>query len=274
MKIIVPMAGRGRRFAELAESVGDYALPKPMIKVLGKPMVRWAVESFSSFLQLEPDDHDKPVKTSDLVFICLQEHEDDYHISDFLLETFSDDINIVFTQEVTRGPAETAMLAKEYIEPDEDIIISDCDHYFDASCMSEGILAEDRDGKLLGLLPLIKPNDTVPSWSYVVLDNENNNVTAIREKDPQLASSGAFGVIGAYHFKRGRDFLNEADSMIYENDMVGDAGKEEFYMSRIYQRLIERGYIVKGVFVDEGWLLGTPKHLKEFIAGHQQVLRA
>ena len=42
MKIIIPMAGNGSRFAEQG-----YADPKPFIDVNGKPMIRRVVESLN-----------------------------------------------------------------------------------------------------------------------------------------------------------------------------------------------------------------------------------
>ena len=50
MNIVMPMAGRGSRFAQLG-----IATPKPLIPVRGKPMYAWATEglplSLASALQ-------------------------------------------------------------------------------------------------------------------------------------------------------------------------------------------------------------------------------
>lgn len=263
MKIIVPMAGRGQRFVELSGLVADYAAPKPMIRVIDRPMVSWAIDSYKSFISLNGE-AGKPVNTSDLIFVCLREHEKQFRISDFLRKTFDNNINIMFAEEVTRGPVETALLAEKFIDLDEDIIVSDCDHHFDAVPLWEAIKVNYGESKYVGILPLIKPENTVPSWSYVVL-NSRNEVVEIREKDPELAKKMAYGVIGAYYFRRGSDFLSEAKKMIAENDRVGDPKKAEFYMSRIYQRLIERTGIVKTAFITSGYILGTPKQLQRFL---------
>lgn len=263
MKIVVPMAGRGQRFAELAGSVSDYALPKPMIRVMDKPMVRWAVESYKAFLQLDCSEARKPVKLKDLIFVCLREHEEKFGISDFLKTTFSRDVNTVFAEDVTRGPVETALLAEGFIDSRESLIVTDCDHHFDATPLWEAINKDNRH-EYVGFLPLMKPEDTEPIWSYVVL-NSSKEVIDICEKDVDLAKKRAFGVIGAYYFRRGRDFVSEARRMISENDMVGEPHKEEFYMSRVYQRLINRGSFIKGAFIHKGYILGTPKQLKRFL---------
>lgn len=268
MKILVPMAGRGQRFAELSGMVKDYSVPKPMIKVLGKPLVRWAIESYSYFLSLDYASDSKPVKMSDLVFVCLQEHEDNFKISSYLQEVFNQGINIIFTKQVTRGPAETTLLAKEFIDPNEDIIISDCDHHFDALPLWRVIGDNYRGSEYVGILPIIKPTTTEPSWSYVVL-NPKAEVIEIREKDPDLANAMAYGVIGAYYFRRWDDFVEEASKMIEDNDKVGDSVKPEFYVSRVYQRIIQRQGKIKSAFISKGHILGTPKQLQEFLQGQK-----
>lgn len=263
MRIVVPMAGRGVRFKELAGLVKEYALPKPMIPVLDKPLVRWAVESYGAFLDLDGRNPDKPMQPSDLIFVCLREHEREYGIRDFLLRTFGEGIHIVFTEEVTRGPAETALLAREWIQPEEGVIISDCDHHFDAGPLWAAIHADYAAGTYAGILPIIHPGDTTPSWSYVAL-NERDEATVIKEKDPDMAAALCPGVIGAYYFRRGADFMAEAERMIEENDRTGGSGPGEFFMSRIYHRFMERGLRIKCARIQTGHILGTPRQLDQF----------
>ena len=57
MNVVIPMAGRGKRFAECG-----FKEPKPLIPVLGRPMYSWAVDG----LPLDA--------TSRLIFVCLREH--------------------------------------------------------------------------------------------------------------------------------------------------------------------------------------------------------
>lgn len=268
MKIVTPMAGKGQRFIDHPAVDEEFSLPKPMIKIFGKPMVKWALESYATFLQQSKTDTEKPIKMRDLVFICLREHEEQYQIADFLRNEFSNDINICFTEQLTRGPAETALLVADIIDSDEDVIINDCDHHFDAANLWNAICLPDTSDNVLGILPLIRPDDTEPSWSYVVL-NERNEVIDIREKDEQLARQRAYGVIGAYYFRKGRYFVKEAKDMIDEEDLVGDAKKNEFYMSRVYQRMIQKTFTVKSVNIKNGWLLGTPKHLNRFTESYR-----
>ena len=60
VNILVPMAGAGSRFVQ-----AGFTEPKPLIPVLGKTMVEWAMESFNFLDKL---------KNYRLIFVVLHEH--------------------------------------------------------------------------------------------------------------------------------------------------------------------------------------------------------
>ena len=65
MKIIIPMSGVGRRFAE-----AGYDQIKPLIHVHGKPIIEWVVQLFPDAL--------------DILFICRDDHLNDTPLKDVL----------------------------------------------------------------------------------------------------------------------------------------------------------------------------------------------
>lgn len=260
MKIVIPMAGRGTRFAQQVGRNPDYALPKPFILVKGVPLIRWATASFPFLQQYSGDD--KPVKFSDLIFICLQEHEEKFYIADRLRRLYSSDINIIFTPTITRGAAETVYLAKEFINSDEEFIESDCDHYSPLGSLWEA--RARKDPATVGILSVVQPPDVALEWCYVEMRTERF-VHDIKEKDPILAASGARGAVGAYYFSHGKDFVKEVEEMIAENDVSGEPGKKEFYISQVYHRFCRKGYLVEVVNLPEAWMLGTPRHVDRFL---------
>ena len=73
-------------------------------------------------------------------------NELDYQISQRLKELYSDKITIIFTDGVTEGAACTVLLAKHFINTDEDLIIYNTDQYFKSALM-EMIRARDEDLK-------------------------------------------------------------------------------------------------------------------------------
>lgn len=269
MIIVVPMAGRGSRFLEAQHLNPEYANPKPLISIKGKPMVQWALESLP-FVHLPQ----RPVRTkkirvspTKLVFICRRDHEDDFEISKSLKKIFSDYINVLFVDQITRGAAETVLLAKNIIDTDEDIIVSDSDHFFDGMNLYRAILKKDAETS--GIIPVFKPPDSDPKWSFTLFGKRRVAV-AVGEKDAELAGRGAYANIGAYYFSRGRIFVEETESMIRDGDMYGNEGKKEFYVAPIYNRLIKRGYRIKVAVTPCMWGLGTPKDIEYFKKNFEQ----
>ena len=251
MIVVVPMAGRGSRFLDAVHLNPDYASPKPLINIKGKPMVKWAIESLSSF----------NVPTNKLVFICRRDHENEYQISSKLKQIFAPDIQVLFVDQITRGAAETVLLAKEFINADEDIIVSDSDHYFNGTHLLEAVQNKEED--VAGIIPAFQPPDKDPKWSFTLFD-EFNIASAVGEKDAELAAKGAWANIGGYYFSNGKTFVEEAEKMIDAGDMYGAEGKKEFYLAPVYDRLIKRGLKVKVAKIPQVWGLGTPKDVEYF----------
>lgn len=251
MKIVVPMAGKGSRFLDVADSNPEYKKPKPLINVKGKPMAVWAIESLSDF-------NPKP---EDMIFICRRDHEEDHGISKSLRLLFGSGVNIVLIDQITRGAAETVLKAKEYIDTDEDIIVSDSDHYFDGSFLCRKVT--NKDSETQGIIPVFRPPDNDPKWSFSLVE-EADVITAVGEKDKELAAKGALANIGGYYFTHGNIFAREVEEAIAENDLTGDEGKKEFYVAPIYQRLIKKGMKLVAAITPKVWGLGTPKDVEYF----------
>jgi len=251
MKIVVPMAGKGSRFLDVSDSNPEYKKPKPLISILRKPMVTWAIKSLKEF-NLKPED---------LIFICRRDHEDAHQISQALKDLFGNQIKIVLIDQITRGAAETVLKAKEYINTDEDIIVSDSDHFFDGSFLYNKV--RNKDSETQGIIPVFRPPDKDPKWSFSLVET-GDIITAVGEKDKELAAKGALANIGGYYFTHGNVFVKEVEEAIEENDLTGDEGKKEFYVAPIYQRLIDKGMKIVAAITPKVWGLGTPKDVEYF----------
>ena len=112
MKIIIPMAGRGSRFAK-----HDVETPKPLVPVAGRPMVAWAFESI------------KDIPHTQVVFIALQEHESTYGVTELLKNLAGPAAEVILIPEVTEGQLCTVLAARPFIEDDEDLLIAGSDTY-------------------------------------------------------------------------------------------------------------------------------------------------
>lgn len=256
------MAGRGSRFADHADSNPEYKKPKPLIIIKGKPMVIWALESLP-FLDLPYKGAKTKLKVplKNLIFICRKDHQKQFKIADKLKEILSSDIKIILLDEITRGATETALRAKSFINPGDDLIISDSDHYFDGKNLYKSIIAKDSD--IAGIIPVFKPPDEEVKWSYTLFDDKLEAL-AVGEKDPTLAAKGAYANIGGYYFSKGKIFIEEAEKMIEEKDLYGPEGKKEFYLAPIYNRLIKKRKKVTVAIIPQVWGLGTPKDVEYF----------
>lgn len=257
------MAGRGSRFLDAINENPDYANPKPLIKISGKPMIAWALESLP-FLNLKnrPSNCIDSVNPQDLIFICRKDHEDIFQISSVLKKLFGDAINTLFIENITRGAAETVLFAKKLVSGNEEVIISDSDHYFDGRYLYNEIL--NRKDDVSGIIPVWTPPDNEPKWSYSLI-NDDGYITDVGEKDKSLADRGALANIGAYYFNKWNDFIYEVESAILENDLTGAEGKREFYVAPIYDRLIKkRNLRIIPALTPKVWGLGTPKDVQYF----------
>ncbi len=261
------MAGRGSRFQAEAEKNPEYQKPKPLINVKGNPMVQWAIDSLPFVSHKAKKSDNELASAKDLIFVVLQSHADEHAVDEKLKDIFGDEATVVVIPEVTRGATETVMAAKDYIAPEEELIISDSDHFFDGSSLLEMIRARDED--TAGMIPVFEPPDDEPKWSYTLFD-EDKTASAIGEKDPELAKKGAFANIGAYYFSKGKIFTDEAETMIAENDMYGAPGKMEFYVAPLYARLLSKGHKIKAAVTPKVWGLGTPKDLEYFLENYTE----
>ncbi len=248
------MAGRGSRFQAQADRNPEYKKPKPIIDVKGYPMIRWATGSLP-FIEHPGQSIDSAmaVKPHDLVFIIQKEHNENHNICAVLKKHYGDDINIITLDGFTRGAAETALKAKEFINKDEPIIITDSDHFLDGEAMAREIAANPG---LDGLIPVFEVTDGNPKWSFSKL-GADGYVEEVAEKKP----ISDWANIGVYYFSSGKNFVEIAEDVIAREEYTNG----EFYLAPLYNKIIEKGGKVKLAYPKYVHGLGTPEDLEWFI---------
>jgi len=234
VNIVMPMAGRGSRFAEIG-----VATPKPLIDVRGKPMYAWATDG----LPLE--------LARSLIFVCLAEHLADRALEADIRTRYGQyDPRVIPLAEVTEGQACTVLAARPFIDNDEPLLIFNADTY----CRTTLAKALESLPPIVdGVLDVFHaPGDR---WSFARVDAEGRVLeTAEKRRISDWATTGL------YYFRRGGDFVHHADRMI----AAGDLSNREFYVAPIYNRMIAAGADIRANPVDEVWVLGTPKDLARF----------
>jgi len=242
LNIVVPMAGRGSRFAN-----AGFTLPKPLIPVhQSVPMIRLVIEN------LRPPGIDHR-----FIFLCLQEHLDEYGVGEILTGWAGPNTKIVPVQMVTEGAACTVLLAKEWIDSDDPLMVANSDQWVDISVNDYLAAMDDADAD--GLIMTMWADH--PKWSYVRLDSDNR-ITEVVEKE--VISNEA--TVGIYNYRHGKDFVRAAEEMIAQNLRVNG----EFYVAPAYNEMIARGkaltYFNVGKEYDGMYGLGIPEDLEKFEA--------
>ena len=233
--VVIPLAGEGSRFAN-----AGYTFPKPLIDVKGKPMIQVVVDN----LGLDTE-------KCNFIFIVRQKHLEQYNLS-HLLNLIAPNCTIVITDGLTEGAACSVLLAKEYINNDDHLVMANSDQFmlWDSNVFMYSLTADDVD---CGIATF---ENTHPKWSYAKL-GENGFVCEVAEKKP-ISNHATTGI---YYWKKGGDFVKYAEQMI-EKDIRTN---EEFYIAPVFNEAIEDGKKVKIFDIERMFGLGTPEDLNYFL---------
>jgi NDP-sugar pyrophosphorylase family protein len=234
MKILIPMAGEGSRFAK-----NGYQFPKPLIDVAGKPMIQRVVENL---------DFD-----ASYIFLVRSEHLVKYSgLENTLNRITNNKCSIVTVDSLTEGAACTALLAKDLINDDEDLLIANSDQIIEYQPFNFNLLKSSA--KLDALVFTFK--SVHPKWSFVKI-NSRGSVIEVAEKNP----ISDIATCGIYWYKKGSDFVKYAEKMINNNIRVNG----EFYIAPVFNELINDDKILYPFFVEKMHGIGTPEDLDVYL---------
>ena len=230
--ILIPMAGAGSRF-----SSAGYTFPKPLIEVNNKPMIQVVIENLN-------------IKAN-FIYIVQKEHYEKYNLK-YLLNLITPNCEIVQVDGITEGAACTTLLAKEYINNNKHLLISNSDQFveWDSNSFYYSMTNDNLDGGMLTF------KATHPKWSFAKL-NENGYITEIAEKKP----ISDIATVGIYYWNKGSDYVKYAEQMIEKNIRVDN----EFYVAPVYNEAISDGFKFKPYNIEKMWGLGTPEDLKNYL---------
>jgi len=238
LNIVLPIAGRGSRFA-----VAGYPQPKPLIPVRGRPMIDLVVENL------------RPARSHRVIFVALREHLEHWDIGSVLART-APGCAIVSVDSVTEGAACTVLLAQEWIDNDDPLMIANTDQFVAVDL--DRYLSESDRTDCDGLIMTFAASD--PKWSYVRKDPDGRIVEVVEK---QVVSNEA--TVGIYNFRRGGDFVRAAKSMIARDLRVNG----EFYVAPTYNQLICEGAVIRSYAIEGEGVgmhgLGTPEDLQRFL---------
>lgn len=235
MNILIPMAGSGKRFKDVG-----YTLPKPLIEVDGKPMIQRVLENL-------------PIK-GNYIFIIQKEDNEKYNITNILKKlTTNYACNIIEIDKTTEGQAVTALLAKELINSEEELLIVNADNYF-VWDVEHFVATIKRPYD--GMAFTFEDKSNATHWCFAKID-QDNYIEELVEKVP--VSSHALA--GAFYWKKGSNFVKYAEQMIRKNIRTNN----EFYIGPVFNEAIKDGLKIFNYRLFDMKSMGTPTELNNIL---------
>lgn len=237
MNIIIPMGGNGSRFPR------DKYAHKPLIDIYGKPMIVRALES----LKLKGNYH----------FIIRQD-ENTAQVKDIIQNSVGVS-KFIEIDKTTEGPACSALLFKDYINNDEELVIANCDQIM------------EWDGKIFLQVArnyagcVVTYYSTTDKNSYIKIDRNGLGVE-LREK----VVISNIGLNGIHYWRKGKYFVRSADMMINANDRAPNG---EFYVAPTYNYMIRYGHSV-GIYHipnEQHHAVGDPDDLEKYLTHYENT---
>lgn len=243
IQLIIPMSGMGKRFVE-----AGYTDPKPLIEVDGKPIIQHVVELFPG--------------VSDIVFICNELHLANTNMRKVLLKIAPACRILEVPSSNRKGPVDAVLQCKDYIDDSKPVIVSYCDYgtVWDFEKFLQYVQSEKLDGSIpsyIGFHPHMLGKD---NYAFCKTD-PNGLLLQIKEKEPFTSNKmEEYASNGTYYFRSGR-ILKKYFSKLVSRDIKLNG---EYYVSLVYNLLVEDGLKV-GIFeIDKMLQWGTPYDLEVY----------
>lgn len=232
LNVLIPMAGAGSRFQQ-----AGYTFPKPLIDVMGKPMIQVVVENLNI--------------DANFIYVVQKEHRIKYNL-DTLLNLITPGCKVVEVDGLTEGAACTALLAKGYIDNDNPLFFANSDQFveWDSNEFMYKMNETDSDGGIVTF------RSTHPKWSFAKI-NDKGFVVEVAEKNP----ISDIATVGFYYWKKGSDFVKYAEQMIEQDIRVNN----EFYVCPVFNQAIQDNKKIRTFDIPKMWGLGTPEDLNLFL---------
>lgn len=239
---LIPMAGLGTRFSN-----EGYALSKPLILVSGKSMILKVID-------------DLP-KADKWIFVIREEHIQ-YGVKE-LIKTKIPDAIFITVKGTTEGQACTCMLAKDYLDTDEELFIAACDNGFlyNKEKFRELKKRSDVDSIVWTFTKREILRNSPSSWGWYKLKEDGQEIKDISIKTPVSDNPyNDHAVVATFWFKHANEFVEATNKMINQNYRINN----EFYVDAVpnFLNQMNKKSIIFDVDLYVGW--GKPSDLHEY----------
>ena len=233
MIVIVPMAGRGLRFANQG-----YEFPKWMIRVFDKTILEISLTSV-------PEDF-----VDGYVFVVNREQVRNYDVQRLLSGFVKKPFKVVEVND-TEGQAETVYLARGELQPNTPVAIINCDNV---------VHIPSQWRYLRAAVPVIDAAlfsaEALAQKSFALVDVDNR-ILKTAEKE-QISNDV---IAGMFYFKSFADYVFTYEQMVKNNVRVND----ELYIAPMFN-FMDEAYAIHAISFHD---LGTPKAVEQFILQQQ-----
>lgn len=253
MKIIIPMSGMGQRFVDVG-----YVAPKPLLVVGGKMIIEHILDMFDR-------------ENDDFVFIVNKKHVWEHSI-DKVVEKLVRKSNVISIDPHKYGPVYAVQAAYDYIEDCEQVIVSYCDnpYLWDYSHFKKYVEEEKLDGCIMTHTGFHPHRLATTRMAYLKL-GDDGLMQEIKEKESYTDDHWSeHGSTGTYYFKTGNHVKHYFDMCVEKN--INYNG--EYYVTLVYNLLVNDGLRVKKYDTDFAMVFGTPREVEHFNAWETLILGA
>ena len=237
LNLVIPAAGLGSRF----RAVG-IETPKPLIPILGIPMVGWVIANFK-------------LEAADDIWIITRKMDHIPENLEPLVSRIKNKFHFIELENLTDGAATTLQFALDQIPVDEAVLSANSDQFV-SSDISDFVRMV-REGNCEGQILTMTASDS--KWSYLERDIEGKVINVVEKV--VVSDEATVGVYGWKSMKLATDSFNS---------MKKDAFKVngEYYVAPSYNYLIKQGGSISTYNVGDIETgvhgLGTPDDLKVF----------
>lgn len=194
INVLIPACGKSKFYE-------DNYYPQNVTEINGRTMIEHVIRNYASL---------KDAKYT----VCLFQNEcDSFHTDEIVNIVTNRKGNIVKQENTTAGALCTCLLAVDYINNDDPLIIANSDQIIKTDI--EAVIKEfEKENADCGVISF---HSVHPRWSYVRVD-EDGNVIEAAEKHP----ISDHAIAGFYYFKKGKYFVDAAKRTIRKRETYED----------------------------------------------------
>eukprot|EP00471_Norrisiella_sphaerica_P003830 CAMPEP_0184479924 /NCGR_PEP_ID=MMETSP0113_2-20130426/1450_1 /TAXON_ID=91329 /ORGANISM="Norrisiella sphaerica, Strain BC52" /LENGTH=585 /DNA_ID=CAMNT_0026858095 /DNA_START=15 /DNA_END=1773 /DNA_ORIENTATION=+ len=255
LNLIIPLGGIGSRFQK-----HGYSQPKPFVRVLGKPMLKYLLDTLK----------DNGAKSCDSIiliynpkFLTMERNMRD--LVDYFGHVF-ESVKLVRLPGPTRGAAETVLFGVKALSESEQknpCMLLDGDCFYTCDIVSQ----YRKFAATHGASVVFRDTQPKPIFSYVkVTDEKTWDIAEIIEKVKisDYANTGCYCFSSGVQLKKYIDMIIEKGEKQLSQDMKG-----EFYTSGVIKAMLRDKIPFKAILINKNdfAVLGTPSQVSDFCDG-------